>query len=344
MNRRELLRAGCATAAWGGVVGLAGCVHGSGDGDSDGGDGDSDGGDGETDGGIGDSDGGTGDADGGDGDTDGDADGSDGGSDGADQSGGIDQLAIVETESEVLPDDSTAEVDRNYLVTTTIENQGEETTYLLDYNYDMTIYDSEGAEMDHLGIGQQTVDMSAQVGPGEHGGVGVVANLSKYEPEVADHEVEVNCAFVTSDDPVYCEGVRGNPEPTGWEDPEWSEGPDGTVVENAVNGLEITGWETDRQGRWFLMNLSIENTGDRTTSLHEYNYDFTLYDENGTELLPGSTGARGAPEVAPGEVAEHTLYARITKHYPDVASIDFTLNCEGFFEDETAEGVYCSGG
>lgn len=338
MKRRELLKSGCAATAASSVVGLGGCL---------GGDDDEDGSDGGDDGGS------TDDGSGGDGDT---SDGSDGddssdgdsGDTGDEEQNTIEQLEITGTESELKEGEDllNEQAERGFVVTATVANNGDQTADLMEYGYDLVLYDASGAEIDPLSRGVATASFGgSEVGPGEEGDIDLQHNLSKYEPEVADYDVSINCGDFTADDPAYCSDddyQTGIDE--GYEQPDWDSQASGSIAENVVPQLEITELVADRQAGIFFVRPTIRNNGDQATDLFEYNYELALFETSGAEM-PTSNPALSATsdiDLEPGESGQFQVILTITEHYPEIGSFEVTLNCESVFEDETADGVYCN--
>lgn len=348
MKRRELLKTGCAATAAGSLVGLGGCIGGDDDGDgSDGGedggptDGDS-GGDGETGDG---SDGETSDGSDGDGSSDGDS-----GDTGDEEENTIEELEITGTESELkVGEDLTNEqADRGFLVTATVANNGDETADLMEYGYDLVLYDASGAEIDPLSSSPATFSFGgSEVGSGEEGEIELQINLTKYEPEVADYDLSIHCGTISVETPAYCDDddFRSRyDEDDRYDEPDWDSAASGSVAENAVAQLEVAELEADRQGGIFFIRPTIRNTGDQTTDLFEYNYESALFETSGAEMPTGSPtlSATSDVEIGPDETGQFQIILNITEHYPEIGSYELTLNCESVFEDETADGVYCN--
>lgn len=345
MQRRELLKSGCAATAAGSLLGLGGCLGGDDDGDGGSDGSDDDGSDG-TDGTDGDGGGGE-DGAGSDGEdgTDGDS-----GDTGEEEENTIEELEIVDTESSVKAGEDllNEQADRGFVVTATVANNGDQTADIGQYGYEVVLYDGGGAEIDPLSRGVSTfVTGGSAVGPGEQGTIELQHNLSKYEPEVGDFDVSINCGDFTVDEKAYCEDgdyQTGIDEDEQYDQPDWDSGASGEIVENVVSQLEITELVADRQGGLFFVRPTIRNNGDQTTDLFEYNYELALFVTSGAEMPTGgpTLSATSDVDIAPGETGQFQMILNITEHYPEVGSYEVTLNCESVFEDETADGVYCN--
>lgn len=200
--------------------------------------------------------------------------------------------------------------------------------------------------MDPLSEGVSTfVTGGSEVGPGEEGTIELQRNLSKYEPEVADFDVSINCGDFTADEKAYCDdGDYQTGIDEGYDQPDWDSAASGSVAQNIVSQLEITELEADRQGGTFFVRPTIRNAGDQTTDIFEYNYELALFETSGAEMSTSGAALSSTSEtdIPPGETGHFNLILNITEHYPEVGSYEVTLNCESIFEDETADGVYCN--
>lgn len=117
-------------------------------------------------------------------------------------------------------------------------------------------------------------------------------------------------------------------------------------VESSVDGLTITGFETDlRRGQQhddvhFAVTPTIENAGDQEVNLENYQYEIRLFSPEGVDITPGNTWAVRADTLAPGERGTVLLQVSFISAEgvdpEDVDRYEVTLSCGG-----DATGSYC---
>ncbi|WP_424018504.1 hypothetical protein ACOZ4N_03245 [Halorientalis pallida] len=88
------------------------------------------------------------------------------------------------------------------VIVTTVRNAGEQTTDVFEYNYDLALYDADGAEMGtNTGFGT-TGD--TEVAPGESAAINVSKSVEGDVSAVARAEVTVSCEGMFAEG-SYCE-------------------------------------------------------------------------------------------------------------------------------------------
>lgn len=114
----------------------------------------------------------------------------------------------------------------------------------------------------------------------------------------------------------------------------------GEVGQNAIDELELVGWESSASGDIFQVTATVRNGGDQATDPEAYTWGMRMYDDAGGEVTSGasiSAISTGDDEIAPGDTGEVLIEAR-----PDDASVvaryELFLTCGG----QWADGVYCS--
>lgn len=116
--------------------------------------------------------------------------------------------------------------------------------------------------------------------------------------------------------------------------------PAGSVGTNAIDELDLVGWQSEPGEFDWRVEITVENTGSEATNLELYTWGIRLYDESDEELSGGVTPTPVADddEVPAGETGTLSLEQR-----PDepsaVASYELFLTCEG--TGAYSEGVYC---
>lgn len=120
--------------------------------------------------------------------------------------------------------------------------------------------------------------------------------------------------------------------------------PDGsseTAAASQADAVRITGFaapDEAARGERISVTATVENTGDRTTSVIDYTYDVALYDADGNELQgSGMSASAVGSELGPGERTDVTLTPMFDGSPEDVARYELSLTCEG----SLADGVYC---
>lgn len=115
----------------------------------------------------------------------------------------------------------------------------------------------------------------------------------------------------------------------------------GEVGQNAIDQLELVGWESSASGDIFQVTATVRNGGEQATGPEAYTWGLRMFDESGGEVRSGasiSAISTGDDEIAPGETGEVLVEAR-----PDDASVvaryELFLTCEG----QWADGAYCPG-
>ncbi|OLZ42162.1 hypothetical protein A6E15_14815 [Natrinema saccharevitans] len=90
-----------------------------------------------------------------------------------------------------------------FRVVVTVRNNGDRTTNLVEYGYELVLYDAEGTELARSGTGRETTN-ETKATPGETATIDVSALSTDYSPAIARYEVSLTCqgAFV---DGVYCQ-------------------------------------------------------------------------------------------------------------------------------------------
>lgn len=106
---------------------------------------------------------------------------------------------------------------------------------------------------------------------------------------------------------------------------------------NELEGdLAFAAYESEVDDGDFVVTVSIENVGDQTTDIWEYDYQLDVYDESGTNLSNGTAMfAMSDTEVEPGETASLDLNPQIDDPSA-VTSYEITLSCGAF-----SDGAYC---
>lgn len=94
----------------------------------------------------------------------------------------------------------------------------------------------------------------------------------------------------------------------------------------------------DGKDEWFGIVLTVRNSGDRRTDLHEYNYEMRIYNPDGENVTGDEVTV--APfeetEVEPGET--QTIPIITPAEDVDVARGEVVLNCDGRFTTH----IYCA--
>jgi hypothetical protein len=147
-----------------------------------------------------------------------------------------------------------------------------------------------------------------------------------------------------------CAGDSGGDTPTGGDDGDGDSGTPTGSSPQASDGVDISGESTvsglavgdlARQGGnedEFAVVTTVQNTGEQTTDVFEYNYELALYDADGAEMGTNTGfGSTGDTEVAPGESATINVSKSVENDVDDVVRAAVTLDCDGTF----AEGTYC---
>lgn len=134
-------------------------------------------------------------------DDSGDGDSGDGGSSGGESMGSVtentvDGLEIVDWQTEQ------EEGSERYQVTVTVENVGEPETDAFNYDYGLTLYDSDDNDITTGGVGYSA--FSSEVGPGETTDVLVNAGVDGELDDVARYELTLGCPEF-GDTGSYCE-------------------------------------------------------------------------------------------------------------------------------------------
>lgn len=107
----------------------------------------------------------------------------------------IEELVVVELDSQVS--------DR-FSVTVTLENTGDERTSAMDYTYTLALFDDADDEMDR--VAGNKANLGAGMAPGQQGQVIVTPQFYDGDAEdIARYELTVDCSEEEADDKgVYC--------------------------------------------------------------------------------------------------------------------------------------------
>ena len=108
----------------------------------------------------------------------------------------IEEFAIVEHE----PDFAPGSEDQDFGVVLTIENNGDQQTDLIDYDYELTPYDDDISGIT-AGFRLADDETDTSMSPGGRGSVMATTSLGPPRDEVARYEVTLDCGF----DGTYCE-------------------------------------------------------------------------------------------------------------------------------------------
>lgn len=118
-----------------------------------------------------------------------------------------------------------------------------------------------------------------------------------------------------------------------------SAGLQGEVTEVAVDGLSVaehSGSVTEDGSVQTVVRASVENVGDRTTELGNYNYEVTVFDADGNDVTGAGSGLFNSGAVAPGERGTVTV-AQAVADGATPARYAFSIDCDVTFE----KGAYC---
>jgi len=116
--------------------------------------------------------------------------------------------------------------------------------------------------------------------------------------------------------------------------------PDGSIAGNAIDELEVVGWDRVPDGDTFRVRVWTRNVGDQQTNASEYTHSIGAYDADGNQYEDSGFN-ESYPEnntnMPPGEVGSVTVQPYIGATNDEVATYEVTLDCSGDF----ADGVYC---
>lgn len=238
----------------------------------------------------------------------------------------VDGLKIVDWLVKDTTDDFTVQV--------TVENTGQQTTDIFDYEYGLALYDESGADISTGGSGSGSI-ADTEIEPGEQSTINVFQSVEGSPDNVTSFEISLSCdgPFVEG---VYCTGpsTPADSGPTNTGDVQ------GSVGQNDVPELTITDWRVvDNQQSDFTVDITVRNDGDKQTDIFDYEYGMTLYDASGADITGGGSGSLAVDDTdtAPGESADMKLMQSVDGDKSDVATYELTLGCDDFFSD----GVYC---
>jgi hypothetical protein len=119
-----------------------------------------------------------------------------------------------------------------------------------------------------------------------------------------------------------------------------------------VRGLRIVDTEVTpdlyRDENLFAVEVFVENTGNQTTTVSEYFYEPTAYDDDGNVVSTGGSGTfrgsgvtTGPSDMQPGDQASVIASTDVEIPKDDVARYEVVIRCQSSTTSFEAEGAYC---
>ncbi|WP_248517475.1 hypothetical protein [Salinarchaeum laminariae] len=126
-----------------------------------------------------------------------------------------------------------------------------------------------------------------------------------------------------------CSGILGG----GGDGDGGSSGSSPDNVQNEVNGIEVTDATADASGGQYSITVNLRNTGGEETSVLDFAYDVTLYDESGSEIQTMGSAAANRDGFYNGDTGTVEIMPQLEAEASAVDRFELTVRCD--------EGPYC---